>query len=75
MTLFEAMILEKMIIATDIVGSRGVLENRSGYLVENSVAGLAQGLADFLAGKLTLTTYDIEEYQQQAINRFYHLIN
>ncbi|WP_241155870.1 glycosyltransferase [Neisseria yangbaofengii] len=75
MTLFEAMILEKMIIATDIVGSRGVLENRSGYLVENSVTGLAQGLGDFLAGKLPLTTYDIEDYQQKAINHFYHLIN
>lgn len=74
MTLFEAMILEKMIIATDIVGSRSALEGRSGYLVENSVSGLEKGMLDYISGALPLVTYDINEYQKQAINKFYSIV-
>ncbi|EFL77936.1 CDP-glycerol glycerophosphotransferase family protein [Actinobacillus pleuropneumoniae] len=74
MTLFEAMILEKMIIATDIVGSRSALEGRSGYLVENSVSGLEKGMLDYISGSLPLVTYDINEYQKQAINKFYSIV-
>lgn len=74
MTLFEAMILEKMIIATDIVGSRSALEGRSGHLVENSIEGLTAGLIDFIEGRLPLIKYDINEYQKDAINRFYSIV-
>lgn len=74
MTLFEAMILEKMIIATDIVGSRSALEGRSGYLVENSEEGLTQGLLNFIENKLDLVLYNIDEYQRDAINKFYSTI-
>lgn len=73
MTLFEAMILEKMIISTDIVGSRSALEGRSGHLVENSVQGLIDGMTDFLENKLQLTVLDIKDYQKQAIERFYQI--
>lgn len=74
MTLFEAMILEKMIIATDIIGSRSVLEGRTGYLVENSVDGVAEGLINYLENKYPLITFDITEYQNESINRFYKII-
>ena len=71
MVLFEAMILKKPIISTDIVGSRSAIEGRSGHLVENSEAGLAQGMLDFLGGKLTFPEYDITDYQKQALEMFY----
>jgi CDP-glycerol glycerophosphotransferase len=71
MVLFEAMILEKPIISTDIVGSRSAIEGRSGHLVENSEEGLLQGMKDFIEGNLTLKTYDITEYQKEAIGMFY----
>lgn len=48
MVLFEAMILDKPIISTDITGSRSALEGRSGVLVENSVDGLFNGMRDFI---------------------------
>ncbi len=72
MTLFEAMIFEKPIIATDIVGNRSVLEGRSGHLVENSEAGLAQIMLDYLEGKYDHDSkFDYHEYEQNALNMFY----
>ncbi len=72
MTLFEAMILEKPIIAPDIVGNRSVLEERPGHLVENSENGLYQGMIDFLDGKYKNNeTFDCTEYNQNALNMFY----
>lgn len=71
MVLFEAMILKKPIISTDIVGSRSAIEGRSGHLVENSEVGLAQGMLDFLDGKLTFPEYEITDYQEQALDMFY----
>ncbi|WGE33532.1 CDP-glycerol glycerophosphotransferase family protein [Actinobacillus genomosp. 1] len=74
MTLFEAMILEKPIIATDIVGSRSALEGRPGHLVPNSEEGLYQGLSDFIEGKLHFSRFDYNSYQNSALNMFYSKI-
>ncbi len=74
MTLLEAMILKKMIISTDIVGSRSAIEGRSGYLVDNSVEGLTQGMIDFLEGKFKLVEYDIKAYQDEALEKFYSIV-
>jgi CDP-glycerol glycerophosphotransferase len=74
MVLFEAMILNKPIISTDIVGSRSAIEGRSGHLVENSVEGLAQGMQDFLEGKLAFNAFDLEDYQKNAISMFYEKV-
>lgn len=71
MTLLEAMILEKPIIATDITGSRSVLEDRPGHLVENTEEGLLQGMIDFVEGKLVFGSFDYESYQSNAIQMFY----
>ncbi|WP_226687913.1 CDP-glycerol glycerophosphotransferase family protein [Stutzerimonas stutzeri] len=48
MVLLEAMILQQPVIATDIEGCRAVLGSRYGVLAENSAAGLASAMADFL---------------------------
>ncbi len=74
MTLLEAMILEKPIIATDITGSRSVLEGRPGHLVENTEEGLVQGMSDFIEGKLDVGSFDYESYQENALNMFYSKI-
>ncbi len=72
MTLFEAMILKKPIIATDIVGNRSVLEGRPGLLVENSEEGLVNGMLDFLEGRyIESKTFDYEAYNQNALGMFY----
>lgn len=71
MTLLEAMILEKPVISTDIIGSRSALENRPGYLVDNSEQGLYLGMKDFIEGKLHFERFDYETYQTQALEMFY----
>nr|WP_251000924.1 glycosyltransferase [Escherichia coli] len=71
MVLFEAMILDKPIISTDITGSRSALEGRSGVLVENSVDGLFNGMRDFILGRLEFKHFDIESYQKNALSMFY----
>jgi len=72
MTLFEALILEKPIIATDIVGNRSVLEGRPGHLVDNSEDGLVKGMTNFLEGKYEDDKhFDHEQYNQDALNMFY----
>jgi len=72
MTLLEALILEKPIIATDIVGNRSVLENRPGLLVENSEEGVYNGMIDFLEGNYKEDkTFDEKEYNESALSMFY----
>jgi len=75
MTLFEALILKKPIIATDIAGNRSVLEGRPGHLVENSEEGLAQGMLDFLEGKYKHDKkFDHEAYNREALKMFYEKV-
>lgn len=74
MTLFEAMILEKPVISTDIVGSRSALEGRPGYLVENSESGLSKGMINFIEGKLSFEKFNYELYQDNALNMFYQKV-
>lgn len=74
MVLFEAMILKKPIISTDIVGSRSAIEGRSGHLVDNSVEGLAKGMEEFINGDLIFSDFDVMEYQEEASNMFYEKV-
>lgn len=74
MTLFEAMILKKPIISTDIIGSRSAIEGRSGLLVENNEEGLFVGMRDFIEEKITFNDFDYDEYQQNALHMFYNKV-
>ena len=72
MTLLEALILEKPIIATDIVGNRSVLEGRPGHLVKNSEMGIQEAMQDFLDGKYKNDKiFNAYEYNDKALNMFY----
>ena len=75
MVLFEAMILNKPIISTDIVGSRSALEGRSGVLVDNSQTGLFHGMKQFIEGEIRFEQFDISDYQSAAINMFYKAVS
>jgi len=70
MVLLESMTLGKSIIATDIDGNRGVLEDGYGALVENSVGGLTAGINEFLSGQVAYKTFDADTYLDNAISMF-----
>jgi len=70
LVLFEAMVLNKPVISTNIEGPRSVLENNLGYLVENSEGGLYRGMLKFLTSSLTLTKFNTKSYNQKAIDMF-----
>lgn len=71
MVLLEALVLDKAIVATDIVGNRGVLKDQYGLLVDNSVHGLKEGLTLFLNDALVKKqTFDGVVYNQEALAQF-----
>ncbi|MES2474367.1 MAG: CDP-glycerol glycerophosphotransferase family protein [Verrucomicrobiota bacterium] len=71
LVLFEAMILDKAVISTDIAACRSVIEGRSGMLVENSIDGLAEGMRAFCDGELEAVPVDLSAYQGNALESFY----
>jgi CDP-glycerol glycerophosphotransferase len=76
MVLLEALSLGMKIIATDIPGNRGVLGDRYGHLVENSVEGLREAMERCLARELPeQTLFDANEYRRQAIADFMAIIS
>lgn len=71
MVLLETLILNKPIVATDIPGSRSVLEGGYGDLVENSVDGLIDGMVKVIEGRMKYMEFDYIEYNNKALNMFY----
>jgi CDP-glycerol glycerophosphotransferase len=71
MVLLESLVLGKPVLATDIVGSRSVLENTGGKLVPNSVEGLVEGMMEFIDGKIPAPRFDHEKYQMETMALFY----
>lgn len=71
LVLYEALALDKPIIATDIVTSRGVLEGGYGELCDNSILGLERAMQNYLDGNLKFEKFDIEKYNQNALELFY----
>lgn len=71
----EAIILDKPVISTDIIGPRSILQKGGGLLVENSVHGLKHGMCLYLDGLLHYSDFDICEYQQQSIKSFERIIS
>lgn len=72
--LFEALMLNKPIIATDIVSNRGILQGGYGELCDNSIDGLADAMHRFIAGELHIKEFDIEKYNQHAMELFYEKV-
>lgn len=72
MVLLEALTLGVPAISTDIPGPRSVLKDGKGLLVDNSVAGLVEGMSRYLEGEFKFNGFNAEQYQQQSIEMFYH---
>ena len=71
MVLLESLILGKPIISTDIPGARSVVGNGFGYLAQNNVDSLAEGMRAFINGELNFEKFDFEHYQRTAMKMFY----
>ena len=75
LVLLEAMILEQNIISTNVVGSKSVVENGYGRLVENSENGLYHGMVEFLEEKNSLIEkFDYQAYNSDALKMFYNAV-
>ncbi|PPB51021.1 hypothetical protein C4K88_01355 [Arthrobacter pityocampae] len=70
MVLFEAMILEKAIISTDVPGPREVLDGQYGLVVENSGTGLEQGFNALGTAEFPSAKFDHDAYLLLARNQF-----
>lgn len=69
--LYEAMTLEKPIIATDIVANRAVLDGGFGELCDNSIDGIFESMIRLASGKIKLCKFDINKYNKNALSLFY----
>lgn len=71
MTLLEALILKKQIIATNIPGNRGVLDEHGGIIVENNTESLAIAMENFIQGKRKTIHFSPQRYCKKALENFY----
>ncbi|HEC1780275.1 TPA: CDP-glycerol glycerophosphotransferase family protein, partial [Campylobacter lari] len=67
MTLLEALVLNKAIVATDIPGNVSVLENRGGLIVDNTIKGLVYGMERYLLGKIERKDFDCVVYNNAIL--------
>ena len=70
LVVLEALLLDRPVVSTDVVGPRSVLSEGHGLLVENSQAGLSEGMRRFLDGTVPHEPFDYERYQKDALNAF-----
>ncbi|KUM32129.1 hypothetical protein AQ436_03225 [Arthrobacter sp. EpRS66] len=75
LAMVEAMMLGLPAISTDVVGSHSVLVDGYGLLVENSAAGLVDGMNQYLNGYQAEKKFDAQEYQNSALAQFERLID
>lgn len=71
MVLLEALTLGLPIVATDIPGSRDVLEGRSALLVEPDADALAAGMLKACKGEVQADDFDAAAYVERAVEMFY----
>jgi CDP-glycerol glycerophosphotransferase len=72
MVLLEALVLGIPIISTDIPGSRSVLKDGYGELVENSENGLIKGIEKFLTTNIPSKKFNYVDYNKEALKMFYY---
>lgn len=75
MVIFESLALGIPIISTDIPGPSEFLKNRYGHVVENTVSGLIGGMMAAINGEIPTYSFDFDEYNRQAVEKFYSLID
>lgn len=74
LVLVEADILGLPVISTDIVGPRTFMQENGGVLVEDSEAGLEEGMRSLFKNEIATLGVDYDEYNQKAIAQFKKLL-
>lgn len=74
LVLAEADIVGLPVISTDIEGPRNFMIKNGGHLVENNEEGIYQGMKDLLQGKVSTMNVNYEDYNQQALEEFYQML-
>jgi CDP-glycerol glycerophosphotransferase len=75
MVLLEALVLKKPIIVTDIPGSKSVVGDGYGLIVDNSMEGLRAGMEHFIQErKIEAQEFDYEKYSDDALTMFYEKV-
>lgn len=74
LVLVEADILGVPVASTDIVGPRTFMKRHKGLLVEDSEAGIEEGLRRLIGGDVALLDVDYREYNRNAVAEFKALI-
>ena len=70
LVLAEADILGKPVISTDIVGPRLFMQKHGGTLVEDSEAGILDGMRMLAEGKVKPMNVDFAEYNREVVAEF-----
>ena len=72
LVLFEALVLNLPVIATDIIANRDLLKNgKYGMLVENSIEGLVEGMEAVINKTYESTPFNPKAYNESAMKTFY----
>lgn len=74
LVLVEADILGLPVASTDIVGPRTFMQKQGGVLVEDSQAGVEDGIRRLISGEIPKLTVDYAEYNRNAVNEFKALL-
>ncbi|MED1205485.1 glycosyltransferase [Heyndrickxia acidicola] len=75
MVLLEALVLRKPIIVTDIPGSRSVVGDGYGMVVDNSIEGLRAGMEHFIQERrIDAQKFDYKKYSEDALAMFYEKV-
>lgn len=74
LVLVEADILGVPVASTDIVGPRTFMQKHGGLLVEDSEAGIEEGIRRLIAGDVPTLTVDYAEYNRNAVAEFESLL-
>ncbi|MBC6316130.1 glycosyltransferase [Listeria grandensis] len=74
MVLLEALILQKAIVATDIPGSRSILEDGYGLLIPNGVVSLAEEMLRVMDEGTPNKRFDYVAYNKRAMEMFYGML-
>lgn len=74
LVLVEADILGLPVVSTDIVGPRTFMQKQGGVLVEDSEAGVEDGIRRLISGDIPKLTVDYAEYNRNAVAEFKALL-
>lgn len=75
LVLAEADILGKPVVCTDISGPRSFMQQNGGTLVEDSLAGLCQGMEALYQGEVQSMRVDYAAYNREVVQKFEDLLS